>query len=133
MVDHEHSVFCFILASKVSIFPAGEGHFSQVSLMRVKKHGEVFEFAVKELKILNTDVRASRIYLESEFGLRMSHCQFAVITYGVVAMGDCVRILMEKMDGSVEKLKTRGSNFFLYANYYSISIHIFQYNFIFLP
>nr|CDS26494.1 dual specificity mitogen activated protein [Hymenolepis microstoma] len=85
----------------------GSGHFGHVSLMRVVKRGEVHEFAVKELTILNTNVRASRVYLESEFGIRMSDCQFAVITYGVVAMGDCVRILMETMDSSVENLKTR--------------------------
>ncbi|KAM7534927.1 hypothetical protein Aperf_G00000091462 [Anoplocephala perfoliata] len=85
----------------------GVGHFAEVIQMRVKKGDEVYNFAVKELKILNSDVRASRVYMESEFGLRVSHCPFAVITYGVLAQSGCVRILMEIMDGSVEKLKTK--------------------------
>ncbi|VDO13065.1 unnamed protein product [Rodentolepis nana] len=88
------------------MFAIGSGHFGQVSLMSVVKRGEVHEFAVKELTNLNPNVRTSRVQMESDFGIRMSDCQFAVITYGVVAMGDCVRILMEIMDSSVENLKT---------------------------
>lgn len=97
---------------KAIFYLIGIGHFAEVIQMQVEKGNEVYNFAVKELKILNSDVRASRIYMESEFGLRMSYCPFAVITYGVLAQGGCVRIIMEMMDGSVEKLKMKVTNLF---------------------
>ncbi|VDO03741.1 unnamed protein product [Rodentolepis nana] len=87
------------------MFAIGFGFFGYVSLMSVVKRGEVHEFAVKELTNDYPNDGTSRVQMESEFGIRMSGCQFAVITYGVVAMGDCVRILMEIMDGSVEEFK----------------------------
>ncbi|VDM16100.1 unnamed protein product [Hydatigera taeniaeformis] len=82
----------------------GSGQFATVYHMQVKRKDEVYDFAVKEIKISRSEMLNSRIHQESEFGLRMSVCPFAVITYGVMSRGDDVRILMEVMDCSVSNL-----------------------------
>ncbi|KAH9285197.1 Dual specificity mitogen-activated protein kinase kinase 6 [Echinococcus granulosus] len=82
----------------------GSGQFATVHHMRVKRNDVVYDFAVKEIKISRSEMLKSRIRQESEFGIRMSVCPFAVITYGVMGRGDDVRILMEVMDSSVTNL-----------------------------
>uniref|UniRef100_A0A5K3FCP8 mitogen-activated protein kinase kinase n=1 Tax=Mesocestoides corti TaxID=53468 RepID=A0A5K3FCP8_MESCO len=89
----------------VMVKKLGSGQFATVFHMKFTNDNNVYDFAVKEIKMGRSEMRKSRIRQESEFGLRMSVCPFAVNTYGIMGRGDEIRILMELMDDTVANLR----------------------------
>lgn len=88
--------------------------------MQIRRSERTYDFAVKEIKTSRTEMRKSRIRQESDFGLRVAKCPFAVATYGIMEYGNDVRIIMELMDDSV-------SNLVYKVNYYKFD-RLFSFN-----
>lgn len=95
-------------------FAIGSGWFGKVHRMKLERDASPDQpliIAVKEINLCQTNINHNSIIKESELGICISNCDFAVKTYGFLKHSTFVRILMEIMDSSIESLRQLVSYF----------------------